>query len=74
MHQESSRKVVDMMEFQENSRKYKHGQFDGQLPSNVDELLPSARHKKIHPTPTSKFDQITPTSRPIKMAPHGFFS
>jgi hypothetical protein len=29
MHQESSRQVADMKEFQENSRKYKPGQFDG---------------------------------------------
>lgn len=73
MHQESSRQAADRKEFQESSRKYKPGQFDGQLPSNADELFPSARHQKSHPTPTSKFDQITPTSRPLEMGPHGFF-
>lgn len=72
MQHDSGRQFPDRKEFQDNSRKYKPGQFDGQIPSNPDEMFPQIRHQKGQPAPTSKFDQIAPTSRPLEGGPHGF--
>eukprot|EP01018_Ginkgo_biloba_P024937 Gb_01281 [translate_table: standard] len=70
--QDPSRQISDRKEFQDTSRKYKPGQFDGQLLSNSDDLFPSMRHQKGHSPPTSKFDQMPSIARPHEMGSHGF--
>ncbi|KAH9331843.1 hypothetical protein KI387_003951, partial [Taxus chinensis] len=72
MQHDPSRQFPDRKEFQDSLRKYKPGQFDAPMPANPDEMLPLMRHQKGQPAPTSKFDQIAPTSRPLDGGSHGF--